>query len=55
MNALDWIAAVVVIGSLLYLTFALTVPQWLQLLRKARASPLAAARRRTGVCGSRSP
>jgi len=40
MTLLDWIAAGVVVGSMLYLTFALTIPQWIRLLRRGEGVAL---------------
>jgi protein-S-isoprenylcysteine O-methyltransferase Ste14 len=40
MQALDLISAVIVIGSMVYLTFALTIPQWIQLLQKGEGVAL---------------
>ena len=40
MTALDWITAALVIVSMLYLTFVLTVPQWMVSLRKGEGVSL---------------
>jgi protein-S-isoprenylcysteine O-methyltransferase Ste14 len=40
MSTFDWIAACIVIISLLYLTFVLTVPEWMAALRKGQAVSL---------------
>ena len=40
MTTLDWIAATIVVGSMCYLTFALTFPQWVQLVRKGEGVAL---------------
>lgn len=37
MSAFDWIAACIVVTSMLYLTFVLTVPEWMAALRKGQA------------------
>ena len=37
MSAFDWIAACIVILSMFYLTFILTVPEWMAALRKGQA------------------
>ena len=40
MTALDWITAAIVIGSMFYLTFVLTVPQWMASLHKGEGVSL---------------
>ncbi len=40
MRPFDWIAAGIVIGSMLYLTFILTIPEWIAGLRKGEAVSL---------------
>jgi protein-S-isoprenylcysteine O-methyltransferase Ste14 len=40
MSAFSWIAAFVVVTSVLYLTFVLTVPEWMAALRKGQAVTL---------------
>lgn len=37
---LDWLAAGIIIGSMIYITFILTVPEWLSDLRKGEAISL---------------
>jgi len=40
LTTFDWIAAAIIIGSMLYLTFVLTVPQWMQAVRKGEGVAL---------------
>lgn len=40
MSTFDWIAACIVVISVLYLTFALTVPEWMAALQKGQAVSL---------------
>ena len=44
MDIFNWIAASLVIASMLYLTFALTLPQWMDSYRKGEAVSLVPAR-----------
>lgn len=40
MSVFDWVAASIVITSMLYVTFVLTVPEWMAALRKGQAVTL---------------
>lgn len=40
MSVFNWVAAVIVITSMLYLTFVLTIPDWMAALRKGQAVSL---------------
>jgi protein-S-isoprenylcysteine O-methyltransferase Ste14 len=40
MSTFDWIAACIVVISVLYLTFALTIPEWMAALQKGQAVSL---------------